>query len=137
MKQQIQSGERVKLQISGLDEVVQNYEADYYFRNGKHYLLYKENLGENLENVQTRLKFSEDLLELKRSGKLSMELYLEVGKEHVVDYPSAAGVLSLRMKAKKISVEQKENILRAEVIYGLGQGDWMQEDCNLSIEIRK
>ena len=53
------------------DELEMTMPGKYYFRNGKHYVLFEETDEESQSVVKNRFKLSEDRLEISKKGAMN------------------------------------------------------------------
>ena len=115
------------LTISGLHET--DGEADvpveiitpgqYYLKNGKHYVLYDE-IMEGIEGtVKSTLKFTENHVEMIRSGMATTRMNFQEGQEHMVIYQTPMGPLSISLYTEKIRTELSEDQMNLEISYSL------------------
>ena len=115
------------LTISGLHET--DGESDepieiispgqYFFRNGKHYVLFDE-VMEGVDGVvKSTFKFTENQAELLRSGAASTHMVFESGKEHMVIYQTPMGPLSISVYTDDIIAEFSDEQMNLEINYSL------------------
>lgn len=93
--------------------------GQYYFKNGKHYVVYDEVL-EGLDGVaKSTLKFTEDQVELFRSGAASTRMVFQKGQEHMAVYQTPMGPLSISLYTEDIISDIREERMNLEIIYSL------------------
>ncbi len=139
----------VKLVISGLDEKIQDteqdrksraadmeHDAEYFQRNGSHYLLYEEQ-PQGFDAVsKCRLKIHENYMELIRQGDVRTRMVFEPGKTHPVDYQTPFGSLAMEIYTKKVEVKVEENTLYVTVDYSLETWGDSISDCRIEITVK-
>ena len=91
----------------------------YYFKNGKHYVLFDE-VMEGVDGViKSTLKFTDNYAEVIRSGAASTRMVFEAGKEHMVIYQTPMGPLSISVYTDDIIAELSEEQMNLEINYSL------------------
>ena len=117
----------VILTISGLHETDGDSDApietmtpaQYYMKNGKHYVVYDEVL-EGLEGtLKSTIKFTEKQVELIRNGTASARMVFQPGQEHMVIYQTPMGPLSISLYTDKITADLLEEQMNLEINYSL------------------
>lgn len=115
------------LTISGLHET--DGEADepvevispgqYYFKNGKHYVLFEE-VMEGVDGViKSTLKFTEEQVELLRSGAATTRMVFQKQQEHRAVYQTPMGPLSISLYTDDIISNLAEELMSLEIHYSL------------------
>lgn len=115
------------LTISGLhatdgekDEPVEVISPGQYFqKNGKHYVLFEE-VMEGLEGViKSTIKFTEDSVELFRSGAASTRMVFQKDREHQMIYQTPMGPLSMSVYTDQLLTEIGEEQVNLTIDYSL------------------
>ena len=93
--------------------------GQYYFKNGKHYVVYDE-VMEGIDGVvKSTLKFTEDQVELFRSGAASARMIFQKQQEHMAVYQTPMGPLSISLYTEDIISDFREERMNLEIIYSL------------------
>lgn len=93
--------------------------GQYYFRNGKHYVLFDE-VMEGIDGViKSTIKFSENQVELIRSGAASTRMVFQKEQEHMAIYQTPMGPLSISLYTDDIIADIKEEQMNLEINYSL------------------
>ena len=93
--------------------------GQYYFKNGKHYVLYDE-VMEGVDGViKSTLKFTEDQVELLRNGAASTRMIFIKGQEHMTVYQTPMGPLSISLYTEDIISDLREEAMNVEIHYSL------------------
>lgn len=93
--------------------------GQYYFKNGKHYVVYDE-VMEGIDGVvKSTLKFTEDQVELFRSGAASARMVFQKQQEHMAVYQTPMGPLSISLYTEDIISDFREERMNLEIIYSL------------------
>lgn len=135
----------VIVSIAGLQYESEEEEAievislgEYYFRNGKHFVLYDELLDqENVpaKTVRCTLKISKQQVELTKKGEAASHMVFELGKSHMNYYATPYGDLMIGVTTKSIDVNESEKEVKVELVYALDINYQYVSECNLKIKI--
>ena len=118
---------------TGQIETVAN--GDYYKKNDKHYVIYEE-VAEGFEQpTKNRLKFSEGMVELSRSGPINVHMIFQENKKNLTSYNTPFGQIPMGIDTKKIQVTELGNRITVEVEYSLDVGGEFLSDCHMKIDI--
>lgn len=109
--------------------------GEYYFKNGSHYIFYKETAEDSGECVKNSLKLKGNLLELNRKGAVNSRMVFETGKCHAVDYATLFGMLRMEIVTSRILLLEEETCLRIEAEYELRADGVKMSSCRLTIKI--
>lgn len=134
----------VMLAIQGLHKdsdgengsISQEVAAQYYEKDGVHYLFYQEE-QESSEASRSRIKFKPGRLELVRQGAVAARMVFEEQKSHRADYRTPYGTIPIDVDTEKIAVEKKEGEIRVTVEYGLETEGRRFSDSRLVLCIRE
>ncbi len=133
---------QVTLSIKGLqngeeDSRVETVvDAEYFKRQGSHYLLYEERQEGFEEPVKSRIKLKEKALELIKRGPLSAHMVFEEGVKNRTRYHVPFGEILLEVDTDRVTLMEGEEELRAEVEYRLGMEGERLEDRYIEIRVR-
>ena len=102
------------LKISGLHDTEGDEDApietmtpgQYFFKNGKHYVVYDEILDGLEGTLKSTIKFTENQVELLRTGAASARMVFQPGREHMVIYQTPMGPLSISLYTEEILAEK-------------------------------
>ena len=109
--------------------------AEYFFKNEKHYVIYDE-VMEGIEgSVKSKIKFTENSVELMRTGAASTRMVFEEGKEHVALYHTPMGPLSISLYTEKLISSIEEEKIKLEIHYSLKAEEQVITESSVSIEI--
>lgn len=110
-------------------------DAEYYERNGSHYILYEEN-GTDTGIIQSVIKLKNGLLELTRKGDVNTRMIFEEGREHVADYITPLGTLQLGIATSGMCSKHFEDCLEIHTDYDLTDGGHLLSHCDIFIKIQ-
>lgn len=111
-------------------------EAEYFLKNGTHYVIFEEK-DENFSGVtKSKIKLQGKKLEMIRRGILSTHMILEEGKKHETGYQTPYGYMHLGMDTRSLLVEEWPKKIRILSEYILeAEGEYLS-DCSLEITIQ-
>lgn len=107
----------------------------YYFKNGKHYVLYEE-VEENGKVTKNQMKIYEDgHVEVRKSGVLNAHIIFETGKKHPGVYQTPFGQIQVAMDTREVETEEEDNALYVGIDYALEVNQEPLADCRIEIQI--
>lgn len=138
----------VLLKISGLQFSADNDSAsepepveiiapgEYYFKNGKHYILYDEFM-EGFDSVTKNvLKLQDDSLEITKRGNSNVHMIFEKDKKNMTCYTTPFGSLMMGIDAHSIRIEETEGEIRAQIEYALDVNYEHLADCTIHLSVQ-
>lgn len=113
--------------------------GEYYFRNGKHYVLYEE-LTEDEGGIKggitkNILKFSENMVELRKSGFHNVVMTFEKGKKTMTCYQTPVGNLMIGIDTNSVQVSQLPEGIVVDIHYALDINYSHVSECVIKIKI--
>ena len=119
-----------------LTQKVGPFKGQYFHKDGFHYCLYEE-IMEGVEHpVKTRIKFSENLVVLHKSGDVSFDATYEVGKDYISNYNTMFGPITIKTVTKQISLKDTSSLLTLKLRYDSIMADNYTTDMNMEITIQ-
>ena len=109
--------------------------AEYYFKNGKHYLLYDEVDSEDRSVTRTTLKIQDDCLSVSHKGDTQAHLLIEGNKRNVTYYATPFGSLHIVLDGRSVEVDASENLITAQACYGLEINYEHVAECEVRIRV--
>lgn len=100
---QIEAGEQQPVVIT------QEVSAEYFCRDGSHYLFYEEQIEGAPQRSKTRIKLKGQVVELNRQEPMGHCMIFESGKPYRTEYATPFGILMLDIITKSVerfSVEE-------------------------------
>ena len=138
----------VLISISGLQmdvlEEEKEYEAievvapaNYFLKNGKHYILFDE-VTEGIPGItKNRIKITgEDTLEVMKSGVSNVHMVFEKNKKNLTYYQTPYGQLLIGIHTKGMEVEVSEDNINVKVGYILDVNHEPLADCQIRINVK-
>lgn len=112
--------------------------GEYFFRNGKHYVLYEEITEEGNESAISKnmLKLSSDRVELTKKGITNVSMCFEKGKKDISYYETPYGSLVIGIHTTQLTVDVQEDLgILAVINYSLDINYNHVSDCTIKIKI--
>lgn len=110
--------------------------ADYYEKNGSHYVLYEEMMEGFTTVTKNRIKFNDSSLEVSKKGLVNVQMLFEENKKNITSYMTPYGNILIGIDTESISVQEKENQIRVEVEYTLEANYQYLADCRIEMELK-
>lgn len=106
----------------------------YNAKNGRHFLRFEqyEEDGTPTKNILT---FDEKAMELTRRGGTQLHMTFMDKEKTMTSYTTPFGSLMVGVSTDRISVEESDDRIHAEVNYGLEFNYEFVADCQLSVDI--
>ncbi len=93
--------------------------AQYFFKNGKHYVMYDE-VMEGLDGpLKSTIKFTEDQVEVIRNGAASARMVFQPGQENMMLYQTPMGPLSISLYTEEIVANIEDEHMSLKIDYSL------------------
>ena len=110
--------------------------ADYYMRNGSHYVIYDE-VTEGFEGTtRNMIKFSDSCLEVSKKGLVNVHMVFEENKKNMTSYMTPYGNILIGIDTGSIFVEEEEKRIHVEVVYTLEANYQYLADCRIEMNIQ-
>lgn len=110
-------------------------EGRHYFRDGKHYVLYEDNVMDNAGRISTVLKIAPDSVVLLRSGAVTQEQRFDARAASVSQYQTPYGNLELAVRTEAVNVVYGTVSGQVDVCYALSINGQAETRNELHIEI--
>ena len=110
--------------------------GEYYYRNGKHYILYDE-VTEGFEGItKNRIKIGEDFMDISKKGVSHVHMSFEKNKKNLTSYQTPFGNLLIGIDARSLHIEEEEDAIDIKVEYDLEVNYEHLAECSLTMNIR-
>ena len=111
--------------------------ASYYWKNGKHYILYDEVMEGIPGVVKNKIKITgEDSMEIMKSGITNAHMVFEKNKSNLTYYDTPYGQIQVGIHTRDMDVNVTDDLIWVEVEYGLDINHEAMADCRISMNIR-
>lgn len=137
----------VLIRISGLqlmdseneaetDDVEMITTGDYFWKNGKHYIIYDEVMDGFDGNVRNTIKISPDTMDIRKQGVANAHMIFEQDKKNTTRYATPMGDMMVEVSTNRILVDEQEDSLKVSVEYSLGINYEHVSECNITMDVR-
>ena len=143
----------VLLSISGLHQDVTGIEAqgdepgnepieviapaNYYEKNGKHYVIYDEIVEGMPGSIRNTVKITGDsMFEVTKNGRSGSRMVFEKDKMNMTNYQTPYGEVLVGIHTRDIQVHVEEENIDVEISYGLDVNEEAVSECQLKVNIR-
>lgn len=110
--------------------------GNYYFRNGKHFVMYEEIVEGYSERTSNLIKVNKDILEITKKGSYNVNMVFEKNKKHLSYYNTPYGNLAIGIIATNLNVEESMENISVNVDYALEVNDEFLSDCTVIMNIK-
>ncbi len=110
--------------------------ATYYCKNGKHYVFYDELVEGIPGTIQNKIRISDDLLEITKSGLTNTRMVFEKDKINMTEYETPYGGLLVGIYTRDMQVDVQEREIGVSVSYALDVNGEKVADCDIRMNIR-
>lgn len=109
--------------------------GEYYFKNGKHYILYDEFM-EGFDSVTKNvLKLKEDSLEITKRGNSNAHMVFEKDKKNMTCYSTPFGSMLMGIDARSITIDESDGEINAQIEYALDVNYEHLADCTIQLQV--
>lgn len=109
--------------------------ADYYRKNGSHYVLYDE-VTEGFEDItKNMIKFHDTGLEVTKKGLINVHMVFEENQKNMTSYITPYGNILVGIDTGSVLVEESENQIKVQVAYTLEANYQYLADCRIEMVI--
>ena len=110
--------------------------GEYYFRNGKHYILYDE-VQEGVQGVtKCMIKIGEDTVDLSKKGAAGVHMSFQKDKKTRTSYQTPYGSMMLGFDSRTIRVMETEDMLHVKLEYDMEVEEEHLAECTLTMKIK-
>ena len=109
--------------------------ASYYYKNGKHYILYQEVDEDQRGVTNNKIKVSDKSLELIKSGLVNSHMIFDTTRKSTAYYDTPFGRLVMGTIANRIDMDVSEDKIHIDMEYALDINYNPVADCSLSIDL--
>lgn len=111
--------------------------ATYYFKNGKHYIIYEEVVEGVPGVIKNKIRITEnDKIEIMKNGVTNTHMIFEKDKINLTEYRTPYGEMLIGTQTNRMDVSVEESRIGVEVAYTLDINQEKVADCNIVINIK-
>ena len=121
---------------SGDDAIEVVTPANYYCRNGKHYIIYDEVLEGMAGTIKNKIKITgEDSVEIMKSGVSSSHMIFERNKKNLTYYRTPYGQMLVGINTRNMEISVEDDNIDVLVDYELDVNHEPLADCKIKMNI--
>lgn len=109
--------------------------AAYYYRNGKHFVVYDEIDPDSGEQTGNTIKIADGRVDVIRRGAGSVHMIFEKEKQIPSCYHTPAGDVVMDVYTSDIRTEQNPDVIETNIDYTLHMNDIFISECRVTIKI--
>lgn len=109
--------------------------ANYYFKNGSHYVIYDEVSEGNDRVTKGILKFKENYLEVTKNGEHNIHMLFENSQKNLSNFATPFGNFIIGVETDSMDMQIEENKISINVGYELDLNYEHIAACNIKIDI--
>lgn len=110
--------------------------ALYYFKNGKHYILYEEPVEGMPGTIKNTIKIKEgEMLEIVKSGLANTRMVFEKEKINITPYEVPYGEIMVGIYTTQLDVKVQERQIDVYVRYSLDVNGEKLAECNICMKV--
>lgn len=109
--------------------------GDYFFKNGKHYVVYDEMMEELEGSVHNTVKITRDRMDIQKNGAIGAHMVFELDKKRQTRYATPLGDMVVDLTTTRIDLVEQEDNIRVSVEYSLGINYQHISDNSIIIDI--
>lgn len=110
--------------------------ASYYFKNGKHYVLYDEVVEGVPGMVKNTIKIVDGaFFEVKKTGIANARMVFEKGRMNMTSYETPFGEMMIGIHTRDITTTVEEEKITVHISYGLDVNSEPLSDCEIDVSI--
>ena len=117
------------------DELEMTMSGKYYFRNGKHYVLFEETDEESQSVVKNRFKLAPDRLEISKKGATNTTMTFQRGEKSSSWYGTPVGDVQLGIEVTEMELTEGEDEIEMNVAYALEMNSEHVSDARIRLRI--
>lgn len=110
--------------------------GEYYYRNGKHYILYDEVMEGFRGITKNRIKIGENCMDISKRGVSNVHMCFEKNKKNLTSYQTPYGNLMIGIDARNLCITEDEDAIDIKVEYSLEMNYEHLAECSLTMNIR-
>lgn len=111
--------------------------ASYYFKNGKHYILYDEVVEGVPGTIKNKIKITDShMLEIMKSGLANTHMTFEKDKINMTQYETPYGELLVGIHTRELKLQETEERIDVNILYELDVNGDKVADCSITMQVR-
>lgn len=124
--------------VEGTDDTVEVITVgEYYYVNGKHYIIYEDVDEDNGEKTKNTIKVSSESIEVKKKGYVNTNMIFEKEKINKSYYSTPFGDMAVEIDTNDIEISEEENKIEIKVDYALLVNAQPMSNCAIRILVKE
>ena len=119
--------------MSGDDRMEIITAGQYYYKNGKHYIIYEEIQEDGGTAAKNVIKICDGKAEIIKSGEASVHMIFEEHKKNYSYYDMPYGKMLVGLETKRLDFKEEENHISLQLEYRLEIDYNHMADCVVNI----
>jgi len=119
------------------DEIEVINVADYYYKDGAHYIHYEEIMDGTEGLTKNMVKVKPDKVEIIKKGAVRSHMVFESGKTNESLYYMPEGQLQMAVDTKSVEIREEENGLVVQIQYAMLMNYQKVADCDLTMAVER
>lgn len=111
------------------------YDGIYYETDGKKYILYDELLEGATKPNKCFIKIGINEVTVSKKGAVNSEMIFKVGKKKLSNYETPYGGITMGIRTKNLTIDEKKNKIKIMIDYGLDMNYEFVADCTIDITV--
>jgi uncharacterized beta-barrel protein YwiB (DUF1934 family) len=132
----------VLIKISGLqsmdgdsDNIEVITTGEYFLKNGKHYVIYDEEV-EGFEGIiHNTIRITPDMLDVRKTGVVGTHMVFALDRPDQTHYATPMGEMVIETRTNRIFLEEDEDSLQVEVDYSLDINFEHVSNCSIILDV--
>lgn len=110
--------------------------ASYYFKGGKHYIIYDEVVEGMSGTIKNRIKITgTDSVEIVKSGLTGSHMVFEKDRKNLTYYRTPYGQMLIGVNTRNMEVSVEDGRINVQVDYELDVNHEPLADCKIKLDI--
>ncbi len=132
----------VLVTISGMQNDIEDTPIElvtvgtYYLKNGKHYVLFEEQVEDGDAVTKNTVKFYDGHFEIVKRGGANSFLVFENGKKTSSIYNTLVGPLQIDTVTSALEMEESQDLIRVYVKYSLNMNQTFISECEVHFTVQ-
>jgi len=110
--------------------------GNYFYKNGKHYVLFDETVGDAGEQTKNTIKIAPNRVDVIKKGDNSVHMVFEPDKKNMTYYNTPFGSMLVGINTLGITHEEDELNINTKIEYALEVNYAHMSDCSIAINIK-
>jgi len=111
--------------------------AEYYEKNGTHYIFFEEKDPDTGMKVKSTIKFKNQILELTKKGNVTTRMVFQSGQEFITDYITPMGCLQIGILTHNVDCYFKKGLPQLKAEYTLSNEGQIISENTIIIKLGK